>query len=658
MDIEGLRFRDGDQVTGRDSWKASSRLIRKAAAAKKAAAGQGASPRQAKQAATQGGRRAEHLRARGHAQRRGPVAQECRRGHAHRRDRPGDDSRSRSTGWPMARPVSLLNDRVRAQRVFPHAPLSEGPNQQDFPAAAADSQGAGAWVAAVWHEPRGPELLPAVTEQPKNFAEFVPTGGGDQVRLAPLPGRQGRRAARRHRARPRRLAPRRGHRRRRERRRRLDRETRRQLGPLQPPLRPQDQRRSRPEQRITDQPGTDTDAVLATAADGTVWMAWQAWTGGQADILLAPLDGNGKLGAPPIKVSDTPANEWAPAHRGRRERPGPRRVRQLPDRQLRRHAPDPAGRRHARPADHRGRHAAYEARPSLAADPRGRVWVAYEERTPNWGKDAVNLLDGKGSSLYRASKVVVAVRRRRARPRRARSGRARARPAQDHEQLSPAGRRSRGPALAGVPPPPGGDLGQQRRDRRRRRLDRARHVALGHGVVGPAALDPERRPARQPPGPGPARRGAGPGVLQHRRPAAPRGRDDTRARPCRYFTNQGTPPGVFNVDLEVSALAADRAVRRAAPEPGARPAAEPVRSRPPRRGRGPRPDAGATGSRPAARPTGCCAASSTAIPRSPPTAAPTARSKTCGAMRSTPPGSTGSATATTTTAAARNTPGG
>ena len=45
--------------------------------------------------------------------------------------------------------------------------------------------------------------------------------------------------------------------------------------------------------------------------------------------------------------------------------------------------------------------ARYEARPVVAVDPRGRVWVAYEERTPNWGKDAENLVDGKGSSLYR-----------------------------------------------------------------------------------------------------------------------------------------------------------------------------------------------------------------------------------------------------------------
>ncbi len=49
----------------------------------------------------------------------------------------------------------------------------------------------------------------------------------------------------------------------------------------------------------------------------------------------------------------------------------------------------------------------FEARPSVAADSQGRVWVAYEERTINWGKDAENLQEGQGTTLYRASAVRV-----------------------------------------------------------------------------------------------------------------------------------------------------------------------------------------------------------------------------------------------------------
>ena len=48
----------------------------------------------------------------------------------------------------------------------------------------------------------------------------------------------------------------------------------------------------------------------------------------------------------------------------------------------------------------------FEARPSVAVDPRGRVWVAYEERTGNWGKDSGRLEPAPTSPL-RASNVRV-----------------------------------------------------------------------------------------------------------------------------------------------------------------------------------------------------------------------------------------------------------
>ncbi|MFO0952500.1 MAG: hypothetical protein U0835_15410 [Isosphaeraceae bacterium] len=51
----------------------------------------------------------------------------------------------------------------------------------------------------------------------------------------------------------------------------------------------------------------------------------------------------------------------------------------------------------------------FEARPSVAVDGRGRAWVAYEERDAEWGKDAENLVEGQGSTLYRGSAVKVRV---------------------------------------------------------------------------------------------------------------------------------------------------------------------------------------------------------------------------------------------------------
>ncbi len=408
LGLEGVRFRDGDRVTGRDSWTASTHLIRREAVAKKAAArAKAKAKRQAVPRATGPTTFGPTVTPNGvilslKDAAGATLAVETDQG---RFELPID-------GLADGSAVSLLNGRVRAQRAFPHAPLWEGPYQQDFPAAAPSSPGPGAWVAAVWHEPRGPELLPALFERPNTFADSVPKGGGDQIRLFPVsiegstakpgepldvtePGRDVWRPA---------VAT------------AGDGTvcvvwTENRDGKWNLFSRPYDPRTKSfgGERRLTSQAGPDSDAVLATAADGTIWMAWQAWSGGQSDILLAPLNAAAGLAGPPIKISDTPANEWTPAI-----------------------AADRSGRVHVAFDSYqagnydvvlRTREAdgslgppvavaatpAFEARPSLAADARGRLWVAFEERTPNWGKDAVNLLDGKGSSLYRASKVVVAV---------------------------------------------------------------------------------------------------------------------------------------------------------------------------------------------------------------------------------------------------------
>src|SRR5262249_21696243 len=75
-----------------------------------------------------------------------------------------------------------LNRRVEAQRVPPRAPMAQGPEPEDFPAAAADPKG-GAWAVYVVHEPFGPEVLESFTERPKDFAAFAPKVGGAQTRL-------------------------------------------------------------------------------------------------------------------------------------------------------------------------------------------------------------------------------------------------------------------------------------------------------------------------------------------------------------------------------------------------------------------------------------------------------------------------------------------
>ncbi len=49
----------------------------------------------------------------------------------------------------------------------------------------------------------------------------------------------------------------------------------------------------------------------------------------------------------------------------------------------------------------------FEARPSLAYDPKGRLWIAYEEGPEQWGKDYGSLAPDKGNPLYSARSVRV-----------------------------------------------------------------------------------------------------------------------------------------------------------------------------------------------------------------------------------------------------------
>jgi hypothetical protein len=389
--VEGYRFRLGDRVTGRDSWEARSRLIRKAAlkvAAKKKAVAQKDSggPTTFGATVTPNG-----VIVSVKAPLDATLTVETERG---RFNVPLNDLADGS-------PRRFLDGQVEAQRVPTGTPLRDGSEQEDFPAAASDLRG-NVWIAFVEHKPRGPEVLESFHERPKSFADFVPKGGGDRVRLLRFADGQAGEP--------------------------ID-VTGEGLDVWRPSVAvagdgavivawsenrsgnwdlfrrrydPEKKAWSEPE-RLTTDPGTDTEVVLATAPDGRVWMAWQAWREGQAEILLAPVDEPSRA----LRISETAANEWSPAlaidKGGQIHVAFDSYEAGNYDVLLRTRRTDGTLGSPVKVADSDR----YEARPSLAIDPRGRVWVAYEERDANWGKDAENLLKGKGSTLYRSAAVRV-----------------------------------------------------------------------------------------------------------------------------------------------------------------------------------------------------------------------------------------------------------
>jgi hypothetical protein len=136
--------------------------------------------------------------------------------------------------------------------------------------------------------------------------------------------------------------------------------------------------------RISSAPGSDIDPVAATDSSGRVWIAWQGWRNGKASIFAAVQEGNAFPKT--VTVSTSAGNEWNPAI-----------------------ATDSTGRVSVAYDSYRagnydvfartasggtwGKETAvaasnlYEAYPSIAYDPAGTLWVAYEEGGERWGKD-------------------------------------------------------------------------------------------------------------------------------------------------------------------------------------------------------------------------------------------------------------------------------
>jgi hypothetical protein len=296
-----------------------------------------------------------------------------------------------------------LNDRAMADRLPPVTRITDTPDEQDYPAAAPDNKG-NIWLAYLEfkHHPRHDELRANVKAAPKDFAAYKEPPGGDQILLrkyaggswsAPIavskPGGDVYRPA---------VA--------------ADGSGRVWVfwpgienGVYQIWRAVVENGKAGAPVKITSEAGSNIDPVAATDSGGRVWVAWQGWRRGRAAIYAATQQGDTM--SKPAVVSASYGNEWNPAIAADSGgnvtvawdsyRNGNYDVFMKTAR-----APGAWGKESAVAVS-----AKYEAYPSLAYDPGGRLWIAYEEGGERWGKD-FGAYETTGLAVYqgRAVKLV------------------------------------------------------------------------------------------------------------------------------------------------------------------------------------------------------------------------------------------------------------
>ena len=303
---------------------------------------------------------------------------------------------------PYGTQKHFLNDRAMADRIPPVTRMSDTPEEQDYPAAAADKSG-NVWLAYVEfkHHPNHRQLRAPLEQAPTNFDSYKEPPGGDQILVrkfsagawgAPIaitaPGGDLYRPA---------IA--------------IDGSGRpwvfwsaNEKGNFDVWARAIENGAPGRTVRLSTEAGSDIDPAAATDAQGRVWVVWQGWRNGRASIFGATQQGNGFSKA--AAVSSSSGNEWNPAI-----------------------AADASGNvtaawdsyrngnydiymRTAKAPGQWGREAPvavsakYEAYPSLAYDPSGRLWVAYEEGGERWGKD-FGAYETTGLAIYQGRAIRV-----------------------------------------------------------------------------------------------------------------------------------------------------------------------------------------------------------------------------------------------------------
>ncbi|PYT14614.1 MAG: hypothetical protein DMG59_16700 [Acidobacteria bacterium] len=153
--------------------------------------------------------------------------------------------------------------------------------------------------------------------------------------------------------------------------------------------------------RISNAPGADIDPAATTDSSGNVWVAWQGWRNGKASIFAAGERGN--TFSAPVTVATSGGNEWNPAIAADSEG----RVSVAWD-TYRNGNYDVFARTVTRGAwgaeTAVAATAAYEAYPSIAYDPAGTLWIAYEEGGEQWGKN-FGAEDSTGLALYQGRAI-------------------------------------------------------------------------------------------------------------------------------------------------------------------------------------------------------------------------------------------------------------
>jgi hypothetical protein len=295
-----------------------------------------------------------------------------------------------------------LAGRVALDRIPASWQLTNTPEEEDYPAAAVASNG-DIWLAylQMQHNPNHNQIRAPYTTVPKDLSPLSEPPKGDQILVKHFSGNQW--------SEPIAITPQGGD---------LYRPAIAVDGKGRPWVFWSDNRsrkgiyelygrvleNGQPGQTVTISKASGSDVFPAAASDaqGRVWVAWQGWRDGKAAIFSATEQGNAF--SPPQPVSSSAANEWNPAvaadSRGSVSVAWDSYRNGSYDVYVRTAtAPDVWGTEVPVAATAR-----YEAYPSIAYDPQGVLWIAYEEGAEGWGRD-YGAYKTDGVPLYQARAV-------------------------------------------------------------------------------------------------------------------------------------------------------------------------------------------------------------------------------------------------------------